>query len=58
MANKSKRTEISIREIETALETLAEQGLIIDTGKRTWSAQSGSYQIVYAPTPLLFAKKY
>jgi hypothetical protein len=37
--------------IEQAIQMLAEQGLIYDTGKRRWSARTQTYQIVWAAVP-------
>jgi hypothetical protein len=33
--------------IEQAIQNLARQGLIIDTGRRRWSERTRSYQIVW-----------
>jgi len=37
--------------IEEALRSLAEKGLIFDTGRRRWSERTGTYQIVWAAVP-------
>jgi hypothetical protein len=33
--------------IEQAIQNLARQGLIIDTGRRRWSERTGRYEIVW-----------
>jgi hypothetical protein len=42
------QTEYSLEEIEAALLSLAEKGLVVDTGCRKWSERTGRYQIVWA----------
>ena len=37
--------------IEQALQKLAREGLIVDTGRRRWSKRTRSYQIVWAKAP-------
>jgi hypothetical protein len=37
--------------IEQALQKLAREGLIVDTGRRRWSKRNRSYQIVWAKAP-------
>jgi hypothetical protein len=37
--------------IERALQKLAREGLIVDTGRRRWSKRTRSYQIVWAKAP-------
>ena len=56
MVNKSKRTDDIIREIEAAIESLVQKGLVYDTGKRRWSERTGAYQIVWATVPQKHAK--
>jgi hypothetical protein len=34
--------------IEQAIQDLAREGLIVDTGRRRWSARTGRYEIVWA----------
>jgi biotin operon repressor len=34
-------------EIEEAIQRLAEEGLIVDSGERRWSARTGRYEIVW-----------
>jgi hypothetical protein len=36
--------------IEQAIQDLARQGLIVDTGERRWSERTGRYHIVWAAT--------
>ena len=38
-------------EIEQALQKLAREGQIVDTGRRRWSKRTRSYQIVWAKAP-------
>jgi hypothetical protein len=38
----------TIEAIEQALQDLARKGLIVDTGRRRWSARTGRYEIVWA----------
>ena len=38
----------AIEAIEEAIEDLARQGLIVDTGHRRWSERTGRYEIVWA----------
>ena len=37
--------------IEQALQKLAREGQIVDTGRRRWSKRTRSYQIVWAKAP-------
>jgi hypothetical protein len=37
----------TIEAIEQALQDLARKGLIVDTGRRRWSARTGRYEIVW-----------
>jgi hypothetical protein len=37
--------------VEEAIESLAAQGLIYDTGKREWSERTQSYQVVWEAVP-------
>jgi hypothetical protein len=37
--------------VEEAIQSLAAEGLIYDTGKRRWSARTQSFQIVWAAVP-------
>jgi hypothetical protein len=37
--------------VEGAIEQLAAEGLIYDTGKRMWSARTQSYQVCWAAVP-------
>ena len=36
--------------IEQAIQNLAREGLIVDSGRRRWSARTGRYEIVWAPS--------
>jgi hypothetical protein len=38
----------AIEAIEQAIQDLAREGLIVDTGQRRWSARAGRYEIVWA----------
>jgi hypothetical protein len=38
----------AIEAIEQAIQDLAREGLIVDTGRRSWSARTGRYEIVWA----------
>jgi hypothetical protein len=38
----------AIEAIEQAIQDLAREGLIADTGRRRWSARTGRYEIVWA----------
>jgi hypothetical protein len=38
----------AIEAIEQAIQDLAREGLIVDTGQRRWSERTRSYQIVWA----------
>ena len=38
----------TIEAIEQAIQDLAREGLIVDTGRRRWSARTGRYEIVWA----------
>jgi hypothetical protein len=38
----------AIEAIEQAIQDLAREGLIVDTGRRRWSARTGGYEIVWA----------
>jgi hypothetical protein len=38
----------AIEAIEQAIQDLAREGLIVDTGRRRWSERTRSYQIVWA----------
>jgi hypothetical protein len=38
----------AIEAIEEAIQDLARQGLIVDTGHRRWSERTGRYEIVWA----------
>ena len=40
--------EVDYDAIEQAIQDLARQGLIVDTGRRRWSERTRSYQIVWA----------
>jgi hypothetical protein len=48
---KSASEEETSRMIAEALQQLAEEGRIYDTGQRRWSERTQSYQIVWAATP-------
>ena len=39
--------EVDYDAIEQAIQDLARQGLIVDTGRRRWSERTRSYQIVW-----------
>ena len=39
--------EDAIEAIEEAIQDLAREGLIVDTGERRWSERTRSYQIVW-----------
>jgi hypothetical protein len=38
----------AIEAIEQAIQDLAREGLIVDTGRRRWSDRTGRYEIVWA----------
>ena len=38
----------AIEAIEQAIQDLAREGLIVDSGRRRWSARTGRYEIVWA----------
>jgi hypothetical protein len=40
--------EVDYDAIEQAIQDLAREGLIVDTGRRRWSERTRSYQIVWA----------
>ena len=40
------------RAIEEAIQDLARQGLIVDSGRRRWSERTGRYEIVWAASEL------
>ena len=40
--------EVDYDAIEQAIQDLARQGLIVDTGRRRWSERSGRYETVWA----------
>jgi hypothetical protein len=40
--------EVDDEAIEQAFQDLAREGLIVDTGRRRWSALTGRYEIVWA----------
>jgi hypothetical protein len=42
--------EVDHDAIEQAIQDLARQGLIVDTGERRWSERTGRYHIVWAAT--------
>jgi hypothetical protein len=46
----------AIEAIEQAIQDLAREGLIVDTGRRRWSARTGRYEIVWAARE--FAHRY
>ena len=39
-----------ISEIEAAIQQLVEKGLVVDSGRRRWSARTGHYEIVWTLT--------
>lgn len=51
--------DVPYEAIEEAIQNLAREGLIIDTGLRRWSERAGCYQIVWraAPSAKLPAKR-
>jgi hypothetical protein len=48
MANRRNRR---LEMIEAAIQRLVAQGLVYDTGKRRWSEQTQSHQVVWAAVP-------
>jgi hypothetical protein len=46
----------AIEAIEQAIQDLAREGLIVDTGRRRWSARTGRYEIAWAARE--FADRY
>jgi hypothetical protein len=50
----------AIEAIEQAIQDLARDGLIVDSGRRRWSARTGRYEIVWVASgicPLRSAEK-
>lgn len=45
------RVDAETLEVQEAIESLARDGLIFDTGRRKWNERTGCYDIVSAATP-------
>jgi hypothetical protein len=50
---KSELTKIvTYEDIRRAVQDLAEQGLIVDSGRKKWSKRTGQYEIVWMANPI------
>jgi hypothetical protein len=50
MKNEFNRT-VTYEDISRALQELAEDGLIVDSGRKKWSERSGQYEILWTVSP-------
>jgi hypothetical protein len=43
---------ITYEDICRAVQDLAEEGLIVDSGRKKWSERTGRYEIMWMPNPI------